>query len=212
MGEKKTYLVFLSIITACFILLAGCMIVDKAELDQKRLTLPQESSTIQKNKEILPQPSASAEEKSCDDSIDGGNNPSVPGVTVAASNQKVTRFTDTCTSEDYLTEYYCDGTEYKSYSKLCARGCREGMCLQQPESLQPARQLEPSPRADEAPSPASIPECFNGYRDLQETASDCGGPQCKPCGYGKACKIKRDCAAPLACNQRNFLCLDKAYT
>lgn len=37
--------------------------------------------------------------------------------------------------------------------------------------------------------------CFDGTPNLGETAKDCGGPACLPCGAGKACSIPNDCVS-----------------
>jgi hypothetical protein len=150
----------------------------------------------------------------CDDADDGGNNPYIRGVTKVTYNKKVTAFTDTCSTADHLTEYYCDGTEYKFYSKLCAYGCLEGACRQGDAGEADEGVSPPAPEPAEEPedaAPRTIPECFDGFRDLEETDTDCGGPNCKPCAYGKHCLVKRDCASPLTCNQRNFLCMEVVH-
>jgi hypothetical protein len=42
---------------------------------------------------------------------------------------------------------------------------------------------------------SSGPSCTNGVRDGDETDVDCGGGACPPCANGRACAVRRDCAA-----------------
>jgi hypothetical protein len=37
------------------------------------------------------------------------------------------------------------------------------------------------------------PACDDGVRNARETARDCGGPDCDPCGAGDACAVPADC-------------------
>ncbi|MBI4149865.1 hypothetical protein HY488_00515 [Candidatus Woesearchaeota archaeon] len=209
MKEKEGAFTVFVLLTVLSVLLFGCTLVKRPDIFPETT----EIGTIQP--ENLAENGSSASATKCDDSQDGGNNPSVQGILRVTYNAKVTSLTDTCNNQDYLTEYYCDGKEYRYYKKLCTYGCRDGACLstmpdQQPVMEQPAL-LPEGEQVEQEEAPAAIPECFNGFRDLQETDMDCGGPNCKPCGYGKHCKLKRDCVAPLSCNVRSFLCLSVAH-
>lgn len=39
------------------------------------------------------------------------------------------------------------------------------------------------------------PHCGNGVADELETDTDCGGPDCRPCGYDQHCVVDADCAS-----------------
>jgi hypothetical protein len=64
--------------------------------------------------------------------------------------------------------------------------------------------------------PACSSLCADGKKDGNETAVDCGGPECKPCGNNLPCALARDCqssvckgvtaAAALTC--RPATCMD----
>ena len=49
------------------------------------------------------------------------------------------------------------------------------------------------------------PECVDGAKNGYETAVDCGGPSCIPCGSAKACLRDRDCQSAL-CDPGTKLC------
>lgn len=43
------------------------------------------------------------------------------------------------------------------------------------------------------------PTCMDKMQDGNETAIDCGGPDCPGCAAGSACKVGTDCALPSGC-------------
>ena len=216
MGKKKgDFKVFL-LIGVILLIFTSCTLVKISEKSKKtdnyspnvteNLQNVQENSN--KSADSSPKPVSL---QKCDDSMDTGNNPYVQGTTKVDYNGKVTFFTDICSGAEYVTEYYCDGNEYKFYKKLCTFGCVNGTCLQQqPEKKLVVQKPTVLPEKKQQ-EPNVIPECFNGFRDLEETGTDCGGINCPPCGYGQHCRVRGDCAAPLTCNQRNFLCLGTAH-
>lgn len=148
----------------------------------------------------------------CDDSIDGGNNPYVKGITTVTYRGETTAYEDQCV-DDYLKEYYCDGYEYRSYKKLCAYGCENGACLQSTKVNEvPVQQTSPAKEepVTEENKETMVPHCTNGYIDGDETDIDCGG-SCKSCGYGKKCSVADDCMSPYYCNQRSKICSETKY-
>lgn len=48
---------------------------------------------------------------------------------------------------------------------------------------------------DSASKTCSAPACDDGTKNGDETDTDCGGPQCAPCGNGRACAVDSDCAS-----------------
>jgi len=206
-GKKGAYIVFITL-SLLSTLLFACTIIQRPSL------MPEQAQNLSLTQEVLPSGEVyPSPERTCDDSGDGGNNPSLQGTLRVTYGAKLTTYTDSCADANHLTEYYCDGREYHYYSKICPNGCVDGACLQNPSSGQPIVE-QPAPVPFPSPTeaePVSIPECFNGFRDLEETDTDCGGPNCTPCGYGKHCLARRDCVNGLLCNQRSQLCLNVAH-
>lgn len=64
---------------------------------------------------------------SCTDN-DGGNNPSVQGSVdyKGLDSVKPRSFTDSCTNDRYLLEYYCEGLVLRTETIPC--NCEEGAC------------------------------------------------------------------------------------
>ena len=208
-GKKGVFSVLIAL-ALLSVLLSACMLIKKSDSLPTDSQNPPDTSENVDDAAILP---TTAAKRSCDDSQDDGNDQYTRGITKVTYNQKITSLTDVCTNAQYLTEYYCDGTEYKSYNKLCVYGCQDGVCQQQEQGPveESPQVLEPEPLVPERPTSDAIPECLDGFRDMEETDTDCGGPNCKSCGFGKHCRIRADCVAPLTCNQRNFLCLEKSH-
>lgn len=200
-GDKVGILGLLLLLSTLFF---GCTLIDRTDTPTGVLGSSSSPESL---------PATTSLEESCIDAEDGGNNPNLQGTLMVSYNGDMTNFTDGCATTTSLREYYCDGGEYRYYEKLCPYGCVDGACLasipeREPVVEQPTRlspQPEPVPEA-----PRSIPECFNGFRDLDETDVDCGGANCQPCGYGKHCKVRGDCISQLTCNFRSLLCLGSA--
>jgi len=52
-----------------------------------------------------------------------------------------------------------------------------------------------APMPDAAEPDAAAPRCNDGVRNGNETDTDCGGPDCTPCGNGQHCLVNGDCTS-----------------
>lgn len=53
-------------------------------------------------------------------------------------------------------------------------------------------------------------ECADGHLSGNETAIDCGGPQCDPCDDGEDCEQGSDCLSGICEKDDRFICLSKS--
>ena len=146
-------------------------------------------------------PPALQEQITCEDS-DAGFDLAVQGTATRTYQGEAASFEDKCNNA-VLLEHYCEEGIVKTREVVCDNGCTAGACL----SPKPATSSSPVSQEEYDPS-KEFYNCYNGYRDTQETDVDCGGPDCFGCGYGRRCSVNSDCAEPLVCNLRMKKCSD----
>ncbi|MBI1971008.1 hypothetical protein HYS47_04630 [Candidatus Woesearchaeota archaeon] len=167
-------------------------------------TMPQEppAPTMPTTTPSLPDPVPTSQEQvTCEDS-DAGFDPAIQGTATRTYQGEATSFEDKCNNA-ILLEHYCEDNIVKTREVVCDNGCTAGACL----SPKPVTSSSPVSQEEYDPS-KEFYNCYNGYRDTQETDVDCGGPDCFGCGYGRRCNVNGDCAEPLVCNIRMKKCSD----
>jgi len=79
------------------------------------------------------------------------------------------QYDDVCDGSK-LVEYYCLGNDVAQVNETCSYGCLNGACKPQPT-------------------------CFDGIKNQDETATDCGGSCAANCAIGKNCSSANDCTS-----------------
>ncbi|MBI2147682.1 hypothetical protein HYU19_04355 [Candidatus Woesearchaeota archaeon] len=164
-------------------------------------SLPAGSPAVPTPSVLIQQPDRDvADDGTCDDR-DGGIMPNEKGTVYRFYDGAWAVFTDIC-SGNTLLEHYCERNAVKTREILCEYGCSDSRCLSEP--LKPAPE-QPDKEVDNS---KLFYNCYNEFRDTEETDVDCGGPDCSGCRFGKHCKENSDCADPLSCNVRMNKCSD----